>query len=334
MGSMTEQDPLAVLQAENARLIALLESHGIEWHSLAAPIPHVSEPEPSRLSTAEKVELFRRLFRGRTDVYPIRWESKTTGKSGYAPACGNEWLAGVCGKPRIKCADCNNRQLLPLSDTVIYDHLAGKCTVGVYPLMTDENCHFLAVAFDEAEWKEDAQAFVQSSRELGVPVALEISRSGNGAHAWVFFTGSVSARDARRLGAAIISHTCARTRQLKLESYDRLFPNQDTMPKGGFGNLIALPLQKKPREKGCSVFVDGALRPCPDQWAFLASIRPMAPHDIEPTILRATDGVHPLDVTFIDEEDLKEPWKQTAPATKKLPGPMPKVLTVTISNLI
>jgi superfamily II DNA or RNA helicase len=331
---MTEQDPLAVLQAENARLIALLESHGIEWHSLAAPIPHVSEPEPSRLSTAEKVELFRRLFRGRTDLYPIRWESKTTGKSGYAPACGNEWLAGVCGKPRIKCADCNNRQLIPLSDTVIYDHLAGKCTVGVYPLMTDENCHFLAVDFDEAEWKEDAQAFVQSSRELGVPVALEISRSGNGAHAWVFFIGSVSARDARRLGTAIISHTCARTRQLKLESYDRLFPSQDMMPKGGFGNLLALPLQKTPRENGCSVFVDGALRPYPDQWAYLTSIQPMAPQDIEPTILRATGGAHPLDVSFIDEEDLKEPWKRAAPATKKLPGPMPKVLTVTMSNLL
>ena len=183
-------------------------------------------------------------------------------------------------------------------------------------------------------WKADAQAFVQSCHELGVPVALEISRSGNGAHAWIFYAGKVSARDARRLGTAIISHTCSRTRQLKLESYDRLFPNQDTMPKGGFGNLIALPLQKTPRENGCSVFVDDELRPYSDQWAFLASIQPMEPHDIEPTILRATGGVHPLDVTFIDEEDLKEPWKRAAPLTKKLPGNMPKVLTVTMSNLI
>jgi hypothetical protein len=230
---MTELDALAALQKENARLLALLEANGIEWR--LAPEAGVDQPSPlelesSRLSTDDKIALFRRLFRGRTDVYPIRWESKSTGKTGYAPACANEWLAGACEKPRIKCADCSKRLLIPLSDVVIYDHLAGKRTVGVYPLLSDDTCHFLAVDFDEAEWKEDALAFCQSRHELGVSAALEISHSGNGAHAWVFFSGSVSARDARRLGTAIISHTCARTRQLKLESYDRLFPNQDTMP--------------------------------------------------------------------------------------------------------
>ena len=230
-GPMIERDRLAKVQAENARLITLLEDHGIKWRlpsdpATAEPAPTVSAPEPSRFSTTDKVALFRRLFRGRTDLYPIRWESKTSGKSGYAPACGNEWRAGVCEKPRIKCGECNHRLLLPLSDTVIF-----------------------------------------------------------------FFTGSVSARDARRLGTAIISHTCARTHQLKLESYDRLFPNQDAMPKGGFGNLIALPLQKHPRENGCSVFVDADLRPYRDQWAFLAAVVPMPAHDIEPTLLRATgDG--------------------------------------------
>ena len=332
---MADHDPLVALRAEIARLVALLDAHGIEWRLPPEPAPLVTtDVEPSKFSTDQKVTLFRRLFRGRADVYPIRWESQSTGKSGYAPACANEWLAGVCQKPRIKCADCNNRLLIPLSDEVIYAHLAGKRTIGVYPLLTDDTCHFLAVDFDEAEWKEDALAFVQSCHELGVPVALEISRSGNGAHAWIFFSGSVSARDARRLGTSIISHTCARTRQLKLESYDRLFPNQDTMPKGGFGNLIALPLQKKPRDNGCSVFVDAALRPYPDQWTFLDSIQPMPAHDIEPTILRATGGVHPLDVTFIDDEDIKEPWKRSAPASKKVAGVMPKSLTLTLANLI
>jgi len=330
-----QEEEHGALRTENARLKALLDAHGIEWRLPQEPVPQqTSDAEPSNFSANEKVALFRRLFRGRTDVYPVRWESKATGKTGYAPACGNEWLAGVCGKPRIKCADCNNRLLSPLSDTVIYEHLAGKRTVGVYPLLTNDTCHFLAADFDEAEWKEYALAFIQSCHELGVPVALEISRSGNGAHAWVFFSGSVSARDARRLGTAIISHTCARTRQLKLESYDRLFPNQDTMPKGGFGNLIALPLQKKPRENGYSVFVDAALRPYPDQWGFLASIQPMPAHDIEPTILHAIGGVHPLDVTFIDEEDLNEPWKRSATASKKLTGVMPSSLTVTLGNLI
>ena len=167
-----------------------------------------------------------------------------------------------------------------------------------------------------------------------MPVALEISRSGQGAHAWVFFAGRVAARDARRLGTAIISHTCARTRQLKLESYDRLFPNQDAMPKGGFGNLIALPLQKKPRENGCSVFVDANWRPYPDQWAFLDSVRPMPTGDIEPTILRATGGAHPLDVTYIEAEDLATPWAHSMLATAKLSGRMPEALTVTVANLV
>ena len=341
---MTDYNALAALQAENARLAALLETHGIQWRaspsSPLVPAPPSPAPRPEvesrslSLSTAEKVALFRRLFRGRTDVYPIRWESKTSGKSGYAPACANEWRAGVCEKPRIKCGDCDHRLLIPLSDTVIYDHLAGKHTVGVYPLLDDDTCCFLAVDFDEAEWQQDAQAFMQSCNELGVPAAMEISRSGRGAHAWVFFDGCVSARDARRLGTAVISHTCARTRQLELASYDRLFPNQDTMPKGGFGNLIALPLQKHVRENGFSVFVDAALRPYDDQWAFLASIQPMAPHDIEPTILRATGGTHPLDVTFIDDEDLATPWKREASTSRKLGGAVPDALTVTLANLI
>lgn len=316
---MTDRDQLTELQAENARLVALLESHGIEWRLLSKPAATPShELEISHLSKEEKVALFRRLFRGRTDAYPLRWESKATGKSGYAPACANEWRVGVCEKPRIKCSECGNRQLIPVSDQIIYSHLIGEQTVGVYPLMEDDTCYFLAVDFDEAEWREDASAFVQSCEELRIAVALEVSRSGQGAHAWVFFTDKVSARDARRLGTAILSHACARTRQLKLTSYDRLFPNQDTMPKGGFGNLIALPLQKRPRECGCSVFVDSSLHPYSDQWSFLASLQPMMPCDIEPTILRATGNVHPLDVTFINEEDLATPWKRENTWTNKL----------------
>jgi hypothetical protein len=224
---MAERGAFEALQAENARLVALLESHGIAWQtppaaaSPAAPTASVQASAPASpgpiLSTAEKVALFRRVFRGRTDVYPVRWEGKTSGKSGYAPACANEWLAGVCEKPRIKCGDCGHRLLVPLADSVIYDHLAGKQTIGVYPLLEDDSCYFLAVDFDEAEcesggWQQDAQAFMHSCEQLGVPAALEISRSGQGAHAWVFFVGRVSARDARRLSTAIISHTCARTR--------------------------------------------------------------------------------------------------------------------------
>ncbi len=323
-------DELARLRAENARLAGLLEAHGIAWQG---PVPAHTPSANTSLNTDEKVALFRRLFRGRTNVYPVRWESKA-GKSGYAPACANEWRPGICEKPRIKCGDCQQRQLLPLTDQVVFDHLAGRHVIGLYPLLTDDHCHLLAVDFDESDWREDARAFVQSCCELDVPVALEISRSGNGAHAWIFFSDRIVARDARRLATALISHTCARTRQLKLGSYDRLFPNQDTLPKGGFGNLIALPLQRIARERGASVFVDAALQPHPDQWAFLASLRTMAPHDIEPAILRATGGSHPLDVTFATEEDLHEPWKRSTVPGQRLPGPFPASLKLTLSNLI
>ncbi len=197
------------LRAENARLIALLEAKGIDWRA-PKPTPAtvaVTKPESSSLTTEQKVALFRRLFRGRTDVYPLRWES-AKGKSGYSPACGNEWKTGVCDKPRIKCGDCPQRQLLPMTDQVIYDHLAGKHTVGVYPLLTDESCYFLAADFDETDWREDASAFRQSCYELNIPAALEISRSGKGAHVWIFFADPVPAREATRRGP---DQSCLRT---------------------------------------------------------------------------------------------------------------------------
>lgn len=323
------------LRAENARLIGLLQRNAIDWKKPAVITP-APQPisEPSRFSPAEKVALFRRLFRGRDDVYAKRWDSTSGNKSGYAPACDNEWKAGICEKPRIKCAECPHRKFVPVSERVIYDHLAGKVTVGIYPLLQDDSCYFLAVDFDEADWREDAQAFMGSCRELNVPASLEISRSGKGAHAWIFFASAVPARDARRLGTAIISHACARTHQLRLESYDRLFPNQDTMPKGGFGNLIALPLQKKPRDQGFSTFVDEWLQPYADQWAYLASVRVLPAEALDDLITGATEGGHPLDVSFIAEEDESEPWRRPPRLPKNLPGPLPTALTVTLANLI
>jgi len=329
-------DELEQLGEENARLKALLTEHGIQWEK---PVPIIETPcETSEtlipsFSTKEKVTLFRRLFRGRIDVYPLRWKS-AKGKSGYSPACGNEWKPGVCNKPRIKCGECDQRLLLPVTDQVIYDHLAGKHTVGVYPLLSDDTCCFLAADFDEADWREDARAFIQSCQELNISAALEISRSGNGAHVWIFFADFVPAREARQLGAALISHTCNRTRQLSLSSYDRFFPNQDTMSKGGFGNLIAFPLQKQPREQGRSVFVDGNFQPYPDQWAFLASIRPMSGLELENAILRVSDGRHPLDVAFVAEENEHKPWQRRTPVSTRISGPLPESLKLVLANQI
>jgi superfamily II DNA or RNA helicase len=324
------------LRRENARLIGLLEAHGIAWQSgepaptETAPIAKAA-PANGPSSTQEKVALFRHLFRGRDDVYALRWQSNSNGRSGYAPACANEWRPGICEKPRISCRDCNHRELLPLSDAAIYGHLAGDHTIGLYPLLDNDHCHLLAVDFDEQDWRDDARAFLRSCRELAVPAALEISRSGDGAHVWVFFEEAVSAREARQLGAALISHTCNATRQLQLSSYDRLFPNQDILPKGGFGNLIALPLQKEPRQRGCSVFVDDDLQPYPDQWAYLAALRRLSVAGLQTLIQSATGGGHPLDLAFIDEEDLATPWKSAVPLSR-LRGPLPTSLTLTLAD--
>ena len=324
------------LRRENARLIALLEAHGVAWRSSGpapSPQPLASDEITGSLprSAQEKVALFRRLFRGRDDVYALRWQSNSSGRSGYAPACANEWRPGICEKPRVACRDCSHRQLLPLSDAAIYGHLAGDHTLGLYPLLEDDYCHLLAVDFDEQDWRDDARAFWRSCRELGVPAALAISRSGEGAHVWVFFGEAVPAREARLLGAALISHTCNASRQLTLSSYDRLFPNQDTMPKGGFGNLIALPLQKDPRQRGCSVFVDHDLKPYPDQWAYLASLQRLPVAALQTVIQGATGGAHPLDLRFIDDEDLATPWQAPPPASK-ISGPLPATLNLTLAD--
>lgn len=333
-----ELDELRKLREENARLRELLARHNISWEGASAAgivpvsVEHRSLSVPQ--SSADKISLFRKLFRGRNDVYPQRWES-AKGKSGYSPVCENEWRRGVCQKPRSRCGECSHRVLLPITDQVLYAHLSGKCTIGVYPLLSDDTCYFLAADFDDDSWQEDSKAFMQSCQEFNVPAYLEISRSGKGAHVWIFFLEAVSAREARRLGAALISHTCDRTRQLSLSSYDRLFPNQDIMPKGGFGNLIALPLQKVPRNAGRSVFVDENLVPFVDQWTLLASVRQMSAAELEDAILRACDGRHSLDVAYTsDEEEDVLPWQRPNREVRHISGPLPKSLALVLANQI
>ena len=185
-----------------------------------------------------------------------------TGARRYAPACSNEWVRGICEKPRIKCAECQHRRFLPVTDDVIRWHLSGEdehrqpFVAGVYPLLLDESCYFLAADFDKAHWQDDAMAFLLTCRRLDLDAALERSRSGQGGHVWIFFEQAISAALARRLGAHLLTETMEERPDIGLDSYDRLFPNQDTLPQGGFGNLIALPLQKGPRDRGHSVFLD------------------------------------------------------------------------------
>ncbi len=273
--SRVRDEILAKIAEEEARLTALdhqredarkrLEGLRREAETPAAPALTIEVPlltgTPVPTTPAEKVRLFRTLFRGREDVFPTRFVSKKTGKSGYAPACANKFVPGVCELPRIKCGDCPNQAFVPVSDQIVLDHLRGRHVMGVYPLLEDETCWLLAADFDKASWRDDISAFVEASRSVGVPIAIERSHSGNGAHAWFFFTAPVAASVARKLGCYLITETMARRHILSMGSYDRLFPNQDTMPRGGFGNLIALPLQHEPRRYGNTVFLDDKLEP-------------------------------------------------------------------------
>ncbi|MCC7241587.1 MAG: hypothetical protein IT180_06655 [Acidobacteria bacterium] len=248
---------------------------------------------------AAKIALFRSLFRGREDVYPPRrFESRKTGKSGYAPACANEWVRGICEKPRVKCAVCPHRRFLPVTEDVICWHLSGhddsgqSFVAGVYPLLLDETCHLLAVDFDKTGWQTDVIAFVQGCRRRGLSAALERSRFGRGGHAWLFFESAIPAALARRLGSHLLTEAMETRPDIGLDSYERLFPNQDTMPQGGFGNLIALPLQRAPRDQGNSVFVDDDLVPWADQWAFLAGVRRIGRTEVESIVQDAERRGH------------------------------------------
>ncbi len=290
----------------------------------------------------KKIALFRSLFRGRDDVYPRRFESRTTGKTGYAPACANEWVRGICEKPRIKCAACQHRRFLPVTDDVIHRHLVGKderggdFVAGVYPMLLDETCFFLAIDLDKTGWHDDAAAVLETCRRLDVPAALERSRSGNGGHAWIFFETAIPASLARRLVSHILTETMERRPDIGLDSYDRFFPNQDTLPHGGFGNLIALPLQKKPRDAGNSVFIDDSFHPYADQWAFLSLVERMPLANIEEVVRRASQRGRIIGVRMAPEGD-DEPWTlppSRRPAEPCISGNLPTRLELTLGDQI
>ena len=276
-----------LLHEENEVLRSLLKSHGIEYETrmkedMNKPIYSLVSVPTITLSIDERIRIFQSLFKGREDVFARRWFSKTTGKSGYQPVCINEWKQGICDKKKYRCAICPNRNFAPLTTQDMYRHLEGKdeycCdVVGLYAIMQDNNCAFLCADFDDKNckygYKEDVLAFVGVCREWLIPYAIERSRSGNGAHVWIFFEAPLPASKARRLGNAILTEAMTRNGQMSFNSYDRFFPNQDYLPEGGFGNLVALPLQGQARRKQNSVFVDNDFLVYKDQWAFLYNLK-------------------------------------------------------------
>jgi len=329
-----EEASLRRLEAEQAEAKARLSAlrsdlAALDLVSLSARAP-TSTVADGPQTPAEKVKLFRQLFRGRPDLYPTRFVSKKTGKPGYAPACSNKFVPGVCELPKVKCGDCTKQAFRPVDDGAVFAHLKGQHVMGAYAMLEDETCWFLAADFDKSTWTEDVRAFVETSRRLGLPAVVERSRSGNGAHVWFFFSAPIAASTARKLGSYLITEAMAQRHELGMDSYDRLFPSQDTMPRGGFGNLIALPLQHGPRQDGNSVFLDDHLVAIPDdqQWSFLASVERIDPMAVERITSEATRSGSVIGVRFADatDEEHAAPWtrkpsgKQPAP---RVTGPLP-----------
>ena len=297
-------------------------------------VPMINNAAITRYSSSvDKIALFKSLFHGREDVYAKRWESLKTKKHGYSPACANEWKPGICRKP---CGKCENRDCLPLNDHVLNKHLSGKdpyCqdVVGIYPILQDDKCWFLAIDFDDGDWQSNVSQVRSISESWDIPCYVERSRSGQGAHIWFFFEEPILCYDARRIGTALLTAAMEKGGTLSLSSYDRMFPNQDSLPKGGFGNLIALPLQGNARKNHNSEFVDEAYNAYPDQWAFLSSVQRLSPEKIEYIIQHHVQG----DAlgTVIRGDDSPKPWEQKK-AVSLQNTDFPINLTIIKSNLL
>jgi superfamily II DNA or RNA helicase len=302
-------------------------------------------------SASQKIMLFRSLFKGRDDLYAQRWESMRTGKSGYQPVCKNDWIRGLCRKPEIKCGECPSREFVPLRESAIHHHLFGfvqlsqaarrarkDFIIGIYPLLQDETCWFLAVDFDKELWQADVSAFRNICYRFDIPIAIERSRSGNGAHGWIFFSEPIPATLARRLGSYLLTETLDKRPEIGLDSYDRLFPNQDVLPDGGFGNLITLPLQYKAIEKDNSVFINEDFVPFPDQWRFLSCLRKMGRAEVEHIVEEASrrDKIMGIRLPVIERGD-GEPWTALPSRRKKeleISGPLPEKVRIVLGDLI
>ncbi len=323
----TDQE-LQLIERELAMLdskrIALLEKK----KALLLGVPSTTRPDIDILvlSTQQKVGLFTRLFRGRDDIHAVRWQNKQ-GRSGYSVGCANEWQQGLCNKPKIKCGECCNRAFLPLNEQAIYDHLSGKSTIGLYPLSLDDQCWLLAVDFDKSDWQQAVTAFRQACCAWGICCAIERSRSGDGAHVWIFFDQAITAKDARRFGFALLDKAMEHHAGLSFDSYDRLFPSQDSLPTGGFGNLIALPLQRSPRGSGNSVFIDEGFVVYPDQWVFLSSIQ-------KTSVKQVNDCLALSDSVNADLGEDSKPWERSLPVDKDIIDGCPEVIEIVLANRI
>ncbi|MBF0388391.1 MAG: DEAD/DEAH box helicase family protein [Candidatus Omnitrophica bacterium] len=320
---------IAVLQELKAKCLQKIQA-------LSVPVvPAQSQPVTTSLD--DKTAIFLSYFHGRADIYAKLWVNNRTGKRGYSPACKHEWVRSLCRKPAVKCSECPNQQFLPFDGAIIRQHLEGRQVIGVYLMLKNESCHFIAIDFDKEHWMDDVRAVMATCRDEGIPAVVERSRSGNGGHVWVFFSEEVPVVLARKLGSSLITKTMSRRYQVDMKSYDRLFPNQDTMPKGGFGNLIALPFQKEAMARGNSVFIDKKGSPYPDQWGFLAAIPKMSYRDVENFVDEASRNGQVIAARHSPVEEKDEPWMRLPSGKRRFKvdiNELPKALDVVIANRI
>lgn len=316
------------LRQEVKRLKSLLKS---DDEPGAYPIQH--------LSLEEKVELFRNLFKGREDVFARRWYSKNSGKSGYQPVCLNEWNRQLCDKRKYKCAECPNRQFKQLGYEDVYKHLEGKdadgCDViGVYVILENNKCKFLCADFDDKScehgYQNDVLAYASVCKKWKIPCSIERSRSGNGAHVWIFFENPLDAAKARKLGNTILTQAMEHNGRITFKSYDRFFPNQDRLPHGGLGNLVALPLQGRARKMANSLFVNEAFAPYEDQWTYLLGVKKISETVVDELLVKYGTLSEFGELSTTSEE---KPWN-TPPSHDITKNDFPQKVCIIKSNML
>jgi superfamily II DNA or RNA helicase len=262
------------LRAENARLQRLLDLRPGEARPPGPEQTGIFDAPPgpvdNRSSPEKKLAFYRALFAARPDVYAVRWENRRSGKSGWMPAARGGWRKGAA-----------RRDYLPLTDDAVVAHLSGETEIGLYPLLDGDRCWWLAADFDGRTAMLDALAYLKAAHAADVPAGLEVSRSGIGAHVWIFFSAPMPAGTARQIGTGLLREAMSIRGYMSLTSYDRLFPSQDVLPaSGSIGNLIAAPLHRRHRDHGATVFLDVAtLEPFTDQWAYLSSLPRLTPRE-------------------------------------------------------
>lgn len=335
------QDRIFELEKENEYLKSLLEHAGIPYNRNVSeqkvlPANTFDANQGNRIIpvqiTPNHARIFFSYFWGRMDVFSKRYQNKTTGKAGYFPQCDNFWKTGVCPKAsgiKIKCKDCSNRLWTKLEPFHIENHLIGKRddagdVIGIYPLFPDGTCRFLVFDFDNHEkgaeeydfankddaWIEEINALRDICQQNQIPTLVERSRSGRGAHIWIFFNSPVEASLARKFGFALLNKGAESVNLKTFHYYDRMLPAQDYIEDGEVGNLIALPLQGQSLKNGNSAFIDEKQNAIPDQWKALLSTKRLSKQQIVTLITGWNENSEFANSNTISVDDTK-PWART-----------------------